>query len=229
MSVEILPPGRAAIATPTDAVRALARMFPKYGAELAEWAPSYQRALGHLSPERLAGVFHSVVDAWSRSTPPKPADFAASAPSAGVTEQLRSATHLWYVHPDDKRRRCTRDGLDAAKLIKVRMIDDALRMVDEPLTGDEAWRLARSLDDRAWIAAQAEVMEIPHKDTIEITPADIRQVRQSIAADEANPTLKHYARTNGLGAVTAPEPSAAMRAKLDALKAQRTPVLEEAS
>ena len=214
---ELLPPSGApeSIQTPRDVVRKLCRMFPKHTGEISEWADGYARTVGHLPPNRLAEVFAAVMDRWTRASPPKPADFAAAAPSPGSV-QAGSADHGAFV----AHGRIARAGFVEAKRIAARMIEDALRMCPEPLEAQEAWRLAFGLRDRAWLAAQQSVLG-EAAETIEVTSADVARVRAGIIADTTQPDLVRFARANTLSRATGPEPSARMRERLASLARAR--------
>jgi hypothetical protein len=64
-----------------DAIIELQRRFPRHAEEVAAWADGYARALGHLDATRLAECLNRTLDAWAKSIPPKPADFAANVPA----------------------------------------------------------------------------------------------------------------------------------------------------
>lgn len=217
VAFELLPPSGApeTIATPRDAVRKLCRLFPKNTGEISEWADGYARTLGHLPPNRLAEVFAAVMDRWTRASPPKPGDFAAAAPSAASVEAGRTDTGSLCVGG-----RLTRAGFVEAKRIARELVDAALRRAPEPLSGDEAARIAHSLKDRAWLAAQREVQGRA-AEYLDITHEDIGRVRAGIVADTTHPDLVRFARANTFGRSTGPEPSARMRERMASLARAR--------
>lgn len=185
--LEILPPSSSApssaIATPGDVVKRLAKMFPKHGSELLEWIGTYQRALGHLSPAKLAEAFETAMAGWTKSTPPRPADIAQHAPKSAAAIGESDGDGLTWWDPAERARKCTRKGHERAREIARDLVDHALRHAPEQLTHDEAHRGASILRDRAFTAAQLEVIT-GRGQVLELTRDDVDAIRRAIAAAE---------------------------------------------
>lgn len=178
----------------SEMMGALVRRFPRHAAEIDEWSSNYRRVVGHLPPARLEAIFSGVMDRWTRASPPKPGDFAVLGPSSDVVEAVGSLGALTAVN-DKGIRKITRVGFEQAKRDARRMVDDALRNSPEPLTGDEASRLAVRLRGRAWMAAQFAMLGQSYT-PVEIMADDIARVRAGIRADGQHPALLRYERDN---------------------------------
>lgn len=70
--------------TITEFMEQMAARFPRYAGEISAWAGSYNRKLGHLSPDALRHCWESAVDSWTGAGYPKPEDFAKFAPPREV-------------------------------------------------------------------------------------------------------------------------------------------------
>jgi hypothetical protein len=88
------PKAEERIDTLSDAMAALVRMFPKYAAEIDAWTNAYKRVLGTLGPADLQQTWQATIDAWSRSVPPKPADFAVHRPAAARAPNPEAAAQI---------------------------------------------------------------------------------------------------------------------------------------
>jgi len=100
----------------SDLMILLAKRFPRYVDEIAGWRDSYSRVLGRVAPGPLTDAVNATLDAWEKSIPPKPADFARHVPANATSGTVKPE---WW-HGAGKR---------AAELHarKRRMIDDAMR------------------------------------------------------------------------------------------------------
>lgn len=146
MSDLFTAPTERPIETLPDALEALIRMFPKHAGEITAWTASYARVLGSLTGDSLRQAFHVAIDNWQRSSPPKPSDFRAFAPTAAKV----------YDPAGDAQRRMLQVSR-AAHVEKAALIDRTLMAYTET------------------IAAHArEIANLPsvHVGSIVVTPAD---------------------------------------------------------
>lgn len=81
-----------------DAMAGLIRMFPRHASEIEAWAGAYHRVLGALGPADLTRTWQATIDAWSRTVPPKPADFATNRPArAGQDPEAKAQVRQMQI------------------------------------------------------------------------------------------------------------------------------------
>ena len=170
--LEILPPAGAgastAIATGRDVVKRLAKLFPKHAAELTEWAESYVRVFADLSPADVAATFNRVLDGWTKSSPPRPAEFTSKHTRGGSTQRhplydARDPTNsklflarLGWWH---RMRPYMGDEEAAAALLQARDEDEAYRVYEQWKHGErlDPHRAIPRTDPAIRDAAMAEI------------------------------------------------------------------------
>lgn len=149
---------------------ALARKFPHNADAVLAWKPDYRTVLG---PDvDLAASLQATLAKWPYNTPPKPAQFQIlHKPSGGAAKLVDRR--------EDNTLVCTRAGFERVYAIRRRMVDDALRYAGD-LTPEEARAATSLLWDRAWLAAQHEVIT-GTVESLTLTPEDMAEVRSIVA------------------------------------------------
>lgn len=194
-------------------VAALAVRFPRHATEIAAWTADYARVLVGLDADSLTRTLERTLDGWkgNRFGAPKPPDLV-------ITRAVGIGALPLFYRAEDGSLRCTRAGHERARGLARRMVDDALRNAPVPLTSDEAQQAAVVLRDRAWLAAQREVIT-DTVEPIELTAEDLDEIRSRVAW--VNRTDSERAAAHGFKRLAQPPaPSARTASSLKALADQ---------
>lgn len=155
-----------------DFIAELAARFPRHASEIAGWTDDYRNALQGLDAASLQRTMDRTMAGWRGGFAPRPADLVIT---RAVT--VAGGFPLTKVN-EDGTRSCTAEGFKRVYAIRRRMIDDALRHAGE-LTAEEARAATQKLWDRAWLAAQHEVIT-GTVESLTLTPEELEDVRSMV-------------------------------------------------
>ena len=149
---------------------ALARKFPHNADAVMAWKADYAAVVGRPGVD-VAASLKATMTRWPYNSPPKPAQIQILHEPSGGANKL-------FDTREDGTVSCTRAGFERVYAIRRRMIDDALRHAGE-LTAEEARAATQKLWDRAWLAAQHEVIT-GTVESLTLTPEDLEDVRSMV-------------------------------------------------